>query len=177
VNVFFQACCEHLCVFLQSLLGRVSNIDTAVMLFHCLYLLILGTTIHAVPQAPFYQWQSQLTKTPNTWEKYVRSPPSEIVHPARIISFYTTGNVTNPNGLITGKGSTIFTRKLGNTSTDLIPTVVVDFGQNIAGYLSINFDGSSNSTPGLPGIRLAFSETLEYLTNVSDFSRSYNVST
>jgi hypothetical protein len=55
--------------------------------------------------------------------------------------------------------------------------VVVDFGQNIAGYLSIKFGGASNSTPGLPGIRLAFSESIQYgyLTSVSDFSRSDNV--
>lgn len=55
--------------------------------------------------------------------------------------------------------------------------IVVDFGQNVAGYLSIKFAGASNSTPGLPGIRLAFSETIQYgyLTNFSDFSRSDNV--
>lgn len=53
------------------------------------------------------------------------------------------------------------------------PSVVVDFGQPVVGFLSISFAGaSSNNT----GIRLAFSESMEYLTDVSDFSRSYNVS-
>lgn len=55
----------------------------------------------------------------------------------------------------------------------IIPTVVVDFGQNVVGTLSINFAGASANAPG---IRLAFSETLEYLTDVSDFTRSDNVS-
>lgn len=52
------------------------------------------------------------------------------------------------------------------------PTVVVDFGMVVTGFLAINFAGASDNSPG---IRLAFSETLQYLTGVSDFSRSNNV--
>lgn len=107
-----------------------------------------------------------------SWHQYVRSPPSQIVHPLRVLSKHTTGSVTNPNGLVSGKGGTVLSRKKG----DKTPMIVVDFGQNIAGFLSINFGGASRSKQGLPGIRLAFSETLEYLTDVSDFTRSYNVS-
>jgi hypothetical protein len=55
----------------------------------------------------------------------------------------------------------------------LPPSVVVDFGKPVVGFLSISFAGASSN---LPGIRLAFSEMTEYLTDVSDFSRSYNVS-
>ncbi|KAJ6438159.1 alpha-L-rhamnosidase A [Purpureocillium lavendulum] len=54
------------------------------------------------------------------------------------------------------------------------PEIVIDFGQNVAGILNINFAGSQNKTDGLPGLRLAFSETLEFLTNRSDFTRSDN---
>lgn len=53
------------------------------------------------------------------------------------------------------------------------PAVIVDFGMVVTGVLSISFTGASNNTPGM---RLAFSETMEYLADVSDFSRSYNVS-
>lgn len=53
------------------------------------------------------------------------------------------------------------------------PSVVVDFGQNVVGYLQIDFAGASDN---FPGIQLGFSETLEYLTNTSDFTRSDNVS-
>ena len=55
----------------------------------------------------------------------------------------------------------------------LPPSVVVDFGKPVVGFLSISFAGASSN---LPGIRLAFSEMTEYLTDVSDFTRSYNVS-
>jgi hypothetical protein len=55
----------------------------------------------------------------------------------------------------------------------LPPAVVVDFGKPVVGFLSISFAGASNNRPG---IRLAFSEMTEYLTDVSDFTRSYNVS-
>jgi hypothetical protein len=55
----------------------------------------------------------------------------------------------------------------------LAPSVVVDFGQVVVGYLSISFARASNNNPGL---RLAFSETKEFLSDVSDYTRSYNVS-
>jgi hypothetical protein len=133
------------------------------------------------------QEQTQLSTTPPNWKKYVRAPKNQIVKPVRIVSVYTEGNVTNPEGLLPGgRGPTIFTRKAPSNKTwardadtpDVTPVIVVDFGLNVAGFLSIKFAGASNSTPGLPGIRLAFSESIQYgyLTNVSDFSRSYNVS-
>ncbi len=52
------------------------------------------------------------------------------------------------------------------------PSVVVDFGQPVVGFLSISFAGASSNNIG---VRLAFSESTEYLTDVSDFTRSYNV--
>ena len=113
-----------------------------------------------------------LQNKPPSWHKYVRSSPNSVVNPLRIIPQYTIGNVTNPNGLL-GKGSpTILTR---NSSSSLPPTIVVDFGQNTVGIISIAFAGSSNYSSARPGIRLAFSETLQFLSDVSDFSRSYNV--
>jgi hypothetical protein len=145
------------------------------------------TRLLSVVNADSYQGQTQLSQlaneAPDDWQKYVRSPPSRIVRPVRVIANYTQGNVTNPDGLLTGKGSTLLTRtapasNATSTAPDAGPTIVVDFGQNIAGFLSISFGGSYNMTPGRPGIRLAFSETLEYLAQyTSDFSRSYNVRT
>jgi hypothetical protein len=120
------------------------------------------------------QWQQMILgpQQETEWQKYIRSPLSEIVRPARVLSDYTTGNVTNGEGLLNGKGSTILTRM----QPSVAPTIVVDFGQNTVGILSIKFGGSYNLTMGLPSIRLAFSETMEYLTERSDFTRSYNVS-
>ncbi|KFZ02232.1 hypothetical protein V500_00340 [Pseudogymnoascus sp. VKM F-4518 (FW-2643)] len=51
------------------------------------------------------------------------------------------------------------------------PAVVLDFGKVVVGKLSINFAGASTNNPG---IRLAFSETTQYLSDLSDFSRSNN---
>lgn len=59
-------------------------------------------------------------------------------------------------------------RPTGSNLTDP-PTVVIDFGLNTVGFLQIEFGRSSTNTPG---IKLAFSETQQYLTNVSDFTRS-----
>ncbi|KAH8696092.1 alpha-L-rhamnosidase [Talaromyces proteolyticus] len=52
-----------------------------------------------------------------------------------------------------------------------VPEIVLDFGKNVVGFLQIDFASGSNNAPG---IQLAFSETLQYLTSVSDFSRSDN---
>jgi hypothetical protein len=166
---------------LQSFITSLwhASVDAAAMIFLRSILLFHSFTFlwNAIGAAP-YEGQTQLTpEGPDDWQKYVRSPSSPIVYPARIVASYTQGNVTNPEGLLTGKGSTLFTRNAPTnaTSPDIPPTIVVDFGQNIAGYLSVSFGVSYNSTPGRPGIRLAFSETLEYLTDFSDFSRGYNV--
>jgi hypothetical protein len=52
-----------------------------------------------------------------------------------------------------------------------IPSITVDFGKVVAGYPVLRLAGAS---AGHPGLRLAFSETTQYLTDVSDFTRSYN---
>ncbi|MDI5963800.1 alpha-L-rhamnosidase-related protein [Streptantibioticus silvisoli] len=49
------------------------------------------------------------------------------------------------------------------------PGVLVDFGQVVVGFPTVRFAWASS---GNPGVRLAFSETLEYLTDRSDFTRS-----
>ncbi|CAI7628042.1 unnamed protein product [Penicillium pancosmium] len=109
----------------------------------------------------------------NNWHKYIRSPATSIVKPKAILSSNTTGDVTNPNGLLDSHGSpTVLTRK---GSDDKVPSMVVDFGQNVVGMVSINFAGSTNSSQGYPGLKLAFSETQQFLTNTSDFTRSDNM--
>lgn len=105
-----------------------------------------------------------------SWQQYVRSPPSNIVHPKAILSDHTKGDVKDADGLITGAATTVLTRVSGS---DEAPTLVVDFGQNVVGQLLLEFAGSANGTSqGFPGIRLAFSEALEYLTDRSDYTRS-----
>ncbi|WP_433185855.1 alpha-L-rhamnosidase C-terminal domain-containing protein [Actinoallomurus sp. CA-150999] len=48
-------------------------------------------------------------------------------------------------------------------------SVTLDFGKVVVGYPKIRFGGASADHPG---VRLAFSETLQYLTDRSDFTRS-----
>lgn len=104
-----------------------------------------------------------------SWHQYVRSPPSRIVKAARILPGETKGNVTNADGLITGKASTVFRR---SSADEEAPSIVVDFGQNVVGLLQLYFSGSQNTTEGLPGLKLAFSETQQFLSYRSDYTRS-----
>lgn len=111
-----------------------------------------------------------------SWWKYIRGPFSNTISPVRLLSKHTSGNISNPEGLLSG-GTTTLAR---NSPDESIPSLVLDFGRNYAGVLSIDFAGAEPSgqgllnTTSLPGITLAFSETLQFLTNRSDFTRSDN---
>ncbi|KAI1144399.1 glycoside hydrolase family 78 protein [Hypoxylon sp. FL0543] len=107
-----------------------------------------------------------------SWHQYVRAPPSSLVKPKAVLNEYTSGDITNPESLVTGSGVTTLSHQEGNASD--IPTVVLDFGQNVVGLLGIDFASSTNASGGFPGLRLYFSESLEFLTNRSDFTRSDN---
>ena len=103
----------------------------------------------------------------SSWQSYVVGSQSSTVYPLSVLP--TSGNVTNPTGLLTNSTApTILTR---NSSMNAPPEIVLDFGLNTVGFLQINFAGATANTLGL---RLAFSETQQYLTNVSDFTRSDN---
>lgn len=49
------------------------------------------------------------------------------------------------------------------------PSVTVDFGKVVVGYPRVRFTSASDNSPG---VRLAFSETQQFLTDRSDFTRS-----
>ncbi|MGW2449243.1 alpha-L-rhamnosidase-related protein [Streptomyces sp. NPDC001675] len=49
------------------------------------------------------------------------------------------------------------------------PSVTLDFGKVVVGHCRIRFSSASDN---LPGVRLAFSETKQFLTDRSDFTRS-----
>ncbi|KAK7747141.1 hypothetical protein SLS62_009196 [Diatrype stigma] len=142
---------------------------------------------------------SQYTSSEATssWQRYVRAPPSRLVRPKAILSQYTQGSVVNPEGLLTGTGPPTLLLRMssdggGNASSSssssstatIAPTLVIDFGQNVVGQPVIEFAGAANtsSTGGwggsgggrFPGLQLAFSESLEFLSNRSDFTRSDN---
>ncbi|KAI1367793.1 Six-hairpin glycosidase-like protein [Xylaria arbuscula] len=122
-----------------------------------------------------FAWNSPaLAQDAPSWHKYVRAPTSAIVRPTAILPDYTQGDVDNPDGMVTGSAVTVLTRGAEGSDENETPTVVVDFGQNVVGQLLLEFAGSRNGTSGaaFPGVRLAFSEALEYLTERSDYTRS-----
>ncbi|MFE4722795.1 alpha-L-rhamnosidase C-terminal domain-containing protein, partial [Streptomyces sp. NPDC056728] len=49
------------------------------------------------------------------------------------------------------------------------PSVTLDFGKVVVGYPKVTFASASGNNPG---VRLAFSETLQFLTDRSDFTRN-----
>lgn len=125
---------------------------------------------------PAIQQSFSFPELGGSWHKYVKAPDGNPITPVLWVADYTSGNITNPDGLV-GHGTTILTR---SDPDEDVPSIVVDFGQNYAGILTVNFDGAEpssqagSSTTSLPGITLAFSETLEFLTDRSDFTRSDN---
>lgn len=140
-----------------------------------LILMIFATLTLAITESETSLQPRDLNDT--TWHKYVRAPSSTTISPVRWLPQYSNGSITNGDGII-GDGVTTLTR---TDESDDVPSIVLDFGQNYAGILSINFAGaevisssSSSNASALPGITLAFSESLEYLTNRSDFTRSDN---
>jgi hypothetical protein len=126
------------------------------------------TGCHASPAPPL---KPRSPWNGDSWHKYVRSPESTLVKPASIVEGNTTGNVSNPSGLITGDAPTVLTRE---SVDEEAPSIVVDFGMNVVGLISLHFEGSESPSDRLAGLRLAFSETRECLTDRSDFTRSDN---
>ena len=101
-----------------------------------------------------------------SWHQYVRAPSSNIFKPQSI--FNVSGGIENADGLLTGDDVVTLDRP---TNGSAVPSITLDFGLNIVGFTRIHFAGASTNNPG---IRLTFSETKEYLRNVSDFTRSDN---
>jgi len=156
--------------------GMMPSLCSVRVTLVCLLAAELSTCIPLIPSADHEHQNDENVvdrdiPSSNSWHKYVRAPSSETVTPKGIVPGSPTGGVSNPSGLINGYGPTVLSRL---HSSDPIPSLIVDFGQNLAGYLNIKLKGSSNSSNALPGLRLAFSETLQYLTDRSDFTRSDN---
>jgi hypothetical protein len=135
--------------------------------------LLLGASVlaPAVASIDASRLRSRQNWDDDSWHKYVRAPSSNVLKPKGILEANTTGDVSNPSGLVTGDGPTILARE---SADDEPPTIIVDFGLNVVGLIALHFEGSSATADGSPGLRLAFSETREALGDRSDFSRSDN---
>lgn len=100
----------------------------------------------------------------SSWQKYIVGPQERIVYPQRIVS--VSGNVTNAQAVIQRSGDLVLSR---SEQDETPPAVILDFGINVVGFLRVAFNGA---TANRPGIRIAFSETLQFLSDLSDYSRS-----
>lgn len=148
-------------------------------------LLFFITSLTVATPAPSNKRTSFKTPALNdtSWQQYVRAPASTTLSPVRWLPASSNGSITNGDGIVGGgDGVTTLTR---TSSSEDMPSIVLDFGQNYAGVLSIHFAGAevaaatggdknTNASTALPGLTLAFSESLELLTNRSDFTRSDN---
>ncbi|WP_204249304.1 discoidin domain-containing protein [Frondihabitans sp. PAMC 28766] len=110
-------------------------------------------------------WSTVATVTGNT----------DLQHAVTFASPVTTTSIriTVTKDQSTGKGE--YTRIAevypGIVPAAQVPSITLDFGKVVAGYPEIQFAGAS---AGHPGIRVATSETKQYLTEISDFTRSDN---
>jgi hypothetical protein len=124
---------------------------------------MVGFTLLAVLSASLpYVIHAQNT----SWHRYIRSPDTALVSPSRILSI--ENNVTNADFLLNTNSS--FTT-LSRSDAESAPSITIDFGLNIVGFPIFTFAGASSNSPG---IRVAFSETLQFLGDRSDFTRSDN---
>jgi hypothetical protein len=96
---------------------------------------------------------------------------SRVAFDSQISTTQVRLTVTKDQSVSAGEYSRVAELWPGLVADDAVAEAVLDFGQNVVGFLSIEFVGASTNAPG---IELAFSESLEYLTDRSDFTRSDN---
>ncbi|PHH69140.1 hypothetical protein CDD82_7972 [Ophiocordyceps australis] len=105
---------------------------------------------------------------PPSWHKFIQSPGARIIKPVDIVDKRVNGTVKDPYNFLLGEQTFLLRRSV----MEDVPSVVVDFGRVVVGTLEIDFGVSHNFSAGRPGVRLAFSETLEFLSDRSDYTRS-----
>ncbi len=111
------------------------------------------------------------------WQSYLLAPSERDLFPVAVIRAEADGGIIeNPSALLTtGQQSLHFVRKPGSN-----PFIIVDFGKNLMGHLRARTanvipggrTGTANVYPAQA--RLAFSESLAFLTPQSDFSWQEN---
>lgn len=79
------------------------------------------------------------------WQKYNYAPVGRTVSPVAVLT--TSGTVTNPSNVLSGKPTTI---------TGSYSHIVLDFGREVGGYISLTFAGSSDTAQS---VGIAFSES------------------
>lgn len=108
-------------------------------------------------------WQPAATVTGNTDVQH------EIPFTTPVTTTQVRITVTKDQSTPQGEFTRINEVYPGLVAPDTPPSITLDFGKVVVGYPIVHFAGAS---PGNPGVRLATSESTQYLTDRSDFSRS-----
>ena len=109
-------------------------------------------------------WTTQATVTGNT------DVQRAVTFTAPVTTTQVRINVTKDQASAKGEYTRINEIWPGVVAADPpAPSITLDFGKVVVGYPRISFAGASGNNPG---VRLAFSETLQYLSDRSDFTRS-----
>ena len=122
-------------------------------------LLVLAMSVSSLPAAPAMQTASADFCGP-ALERYVLAPESRSIYPKAIGRVDLNGGiVSEPAGLLAPGGNPTVIERLPTSD----PAIVLDFGRNISGQVTV-VTGTSSS----PELRLAASESLAFLTRDSD---------
>ncbi|HVV24606.1 MAG TPA: discoidin domain-containing protein, partial [Pseudonocardiaceae bacterium] len=108
-------------------------------------------------------WQPAATVTGNTDVRH------EVAFAAPVTTTQVRITVTKDQSTPQGEFTRVDEVYPGLVAPDTPPSITVDFGKVVVGYPVVRFAGAS---AGDPGVRLAFSESTQYLTDRSDFMRS-----
>jgi len=100
------------------------------------------------------------------WQSYVPGPSSDDVHAAAITRSH--GDVTNPEALLGGGGTTTLTMEEGGPEA----VIVLDYGQEVGGTPYLNISNVSGS----PSVRISTSEALPFLNSGGNTSLALDAS-
>jgi alpha-L-rhamnosidase len=115
-------------------------------------------------QIPSGQSAVQLSQTPiaasSDWQRYVLTPAGSTVSP--VTAYYVDGQVSNPDGVAGGTGSTRLTYSLGGQA----PVLILDYGKEVGGIPQLTV--SNVSSPNI--VQVAYSETAANMSPIGDGS-------
>lgn len=108
------------------------------MLLATILLLVSADIVSPRPQHLARRGSSvNIPSDPDSWKRFVRGPSEHIIQPISVNVLPTVGHVINLQGLVDRSAPTVLMRM---NITDEVPSVIVDFGLNTVGILSIEFD-------------------------------------
>lgn len=94
---------------------------------------------------------------PGNWRPYVLAPSGHTVTPVSVLHAYQrSGSITGNTDAVLGGGGTVRLTSTGGTSSS--PLLIIDFGKEVAGKVSVQVTGASATRPGL---HACFSESRE----------------